>query len=223
MIPTDPVNLLNPSPFGPLSYYGHMTIGLFGWIAAFTALASKKGSRTHIWAGRVFIVSAVIVAITSLVLLATRMAPPLLVAAVTSVYAVATAYLALKPPTTAVKRAEYGLFAFELALLLLFSVMASINIAAGNINPVGPIVIAIIPIILLAGDMNFFGKADQRARLRIRRHLARMIWAFIIVVRAPLAEFYQELSLPVGFILFGPLVVAPLMIWLFSRKMPAGV
>ena len=221
MIPVDPVNLMDPAPYGSLVYYGHIAIGSIGLIAAIFALIAKKGSPSHIWAGRIFITAIMILAISSLVMLAMQLAPPLLVAAITSVYAVATGYLALQKPTKAVKRSEYGLFASELLLLLLFAIMASINVAAGNINPIGPIVITIIPIILLAGDINFFRKADQRVKLRIRRHFARMIWAFVIAVRAPLAEIYQYLMLPAWVILFGPLVIAPMMIWLFMRKMPA--
>lgn len=218
MIPTDPVNLLDPSPFGPLSYYTHMIIGTLGLIAAIVAMSVTKGNRIHIWAGRMFIFSIMIVAITSLAMLSLRMAPPLLVAALTAIYAVATAYLALKPATKAVKRSEYGLFFVECAVLVVFMIMAGANIAAGNINPIGPIVIAFIPMILLAGDINFFRKSDQRSRLRVRRHLARMIWAFVIAIRAPITEFYQELSLSVGIILFAPLVIAPAMIGLCLRR-----
>lgn len=220
MVPTDPVNLLDPSPFGPFSYYGHIGIGLVGWVAAAIALTAKKGSPTHVWAGRLFILCILIVAITSLILLSTRAAPPLMVAAITSVYAVATAYLALQPATRTVRRTEYGLFGAEILLLMVFAAGASANIAAGNIPAIGPIMIAAIPVILLVGDINFFRKASQRSRLRIRRHLSRMIWAVVIAVRAPVTEFYSAFSLPFGLILFGPLIITPLIIWYFLRKQP---
>ncbi len=218
MIPVDPVNLADYAPFDPFSYYIHIINGFVGWLGALIALASRKGSRQHILGGRLFIISTIVVSITALVLLATRFAPPLFVAALTAIYAIATGYLALQPGSKTIKRTEYGLFLFELGMLLLFMAMAIPNVVAGNINPVGPLVIAIIPIILLIGDIHFFRNADQRPALRVRRHLARMIWALIISVRAPLAEIYAELSIPVFFILFGPLVVAPLMIWFFLRK-----
>jgi len=220
MIPVDPVNLADYAPFDPFSYYIHIVIGLIGWVGALVALASQKGSRRHILGGRLFMISTIVVSVTALILLSTRFAPPLFVAALTAVYAIATAFLALRPGTQKVRRTEYGLFAFELAMLLLFMAMAIPNIIAGNIPVMGPVVIAIIPIILLIGDINFFRNAGQRAALRVRRHLARMIWALIISIRAPLAEIYAELSIPVFFILFGPLVAAPLMIWFFLRKLP---
>lgn len=217
MIPVDPVNIFDPAPFGPLSYYAHIGIGGIGLLAALMALSTKKGSLVHIWSGRTFMVCVVIVSITAVILLATRMAPPLLVAACSSVYAVATAWLALKPGSDKVRRMEYGWSICLLAVMAVFTTMAVPNVLAGNIPVIGPLVISIIPMILLAGDVNFYLKRDQRSALRIRRHLARMIWAFAISVRAPLAEFYAQLNIPIAPILFGPLLIAPVMIWLFMR------
>ncbi|MEH6702542.1 hypothetical protein [Parasphingorhabdus sp.] len=218
MIPVDPVDLSNPAPFDALSYYAHIAIGLIGLIAAIIALSTRKGSNIHVLAGRVFSTCILIVAITSLILLSVRMAPPLLVAALTAVYAVGTAILALKPDSTTTRRMEYGFFIFEIIVVAIFLAIAIPQIMGGNIPLIGPLVILAIPIILLAGDLHFFRNARQRAMLRIRRHLARMIWAFIIAVRAPLTEIYAELDLPVALILFGPLVIAPAMIMIFLRK-----
>lgn len=220
MIPVDPVDLTNPAPFDALSYYTHIVIGIFGLLAAIVALSTKKGSNIHVLAGRAFATCILVVAITSLILLSVRMAPPLLVAALTSLYAVGTAILALKPVSTKIKAMEYGLFIFEIVVVAIFLAMAVPQILAGNIPPIGPLVILTIPIILLVGDIHFFSNAHVRSALRIRRHLARMIWAFVIAVRAPLAEIYSQLEIPVAIILFGPLLVAPIMIMFFLRKYP---
>ncbi|MGB5484061.1 hypothetical protein [Parasphingorhabdus sp.] len=220
MIPVDPVDLTNPAPFDALSYYAHIVIGMFGLLAAVVALSTKKGSSIHILAGRTFATCILVVAITSLILLSVRMAPPLLVAALTAVYAIGTAILALKPASAKTKMMEYGLFIFEIAVVAIFLTLAIPQMMAGNIPPIGPLVILIIPVILLAGDIHFYRNAHRRSALRIRRHLARMIWAFIIAVRAPLAEIYSQLDIPVAVILFGPLVIAPAMIAVFRRNYP---
>lgn len=220
MIPLDPVDLSNPAPFDALSYYAHIAIGTVGLLAAIIALSTRKGSKIHILAGRIFSASILLVAISSLILLSVRMTPPLLVAALTAVYAVGTAILALKPASMKTRMMEYGLFIFEIAVVAIFLAMAVPQIIGGNIPPIGPLVILVIPLILLAGDVHFFRNADQRPVLRIGRHLARMIWAFIIAVRAPLAEIYAELEIPVAIILFGPIVIAPAMILIFLRKYP---
>lgn len=220
MIPVDPVDLTNPAPFDALSYYGHIVIGIFGLLAAVVALSTKKGSNIHVLAGRIFGTCIFTVAFTSLILLSVRMAPPLLVAALTSVYAVGTAILALKAPSTKIRTMEYGLFLFEIIVVAMFLALAIPQIIAGNIPPIGPLVILVIPFILLVGDIHFYRNAHQRSVLRVRRHLARMIWAFVIAVRAPLAEIYAQLEIPVAVILFGPLVIAPAMIAVFLKKYP---
>ncbi|QLC22405.1 hypothetical protein HFP51_09580 [Parasphingopyxis sp. CP4] len=214
--------MASSAPFDPISYYLHISVGIVGLLAALIALSTKKGSRVHIFAGRTFAVSILVVAISSLVLLSVRMAPPLLVAALTSVYAVGTALLALKPATRRIRTFETGFFIFEIGVVLLFLSFAIPQVAAGNIPLIGPLAILAIPIILLAGDVHFFRNADRRAALRIRRHLARMIWAFAIAVRAPLAEVYSQLEIPIPFILIGPLIVAPMLIAVFLPRYPVA-
>ena len=49
-----------------------------------------------------------------------------------------------------------------------------------------------------------------------------MIWALVIAVRAPITELYADLPVPLPLILFGPLVIAPLLIWWFLRRFPAN-
>ena len=219
MIPVDPVDLSDPRPYAALVYYSHVVLGCVGLLAAVMALIFRKGSRAHMYAGRVFSMMTVVICVTSLAMLSVKMAPPLLVAALTAMYAVVTGLLALRQATAGVRRLEYALCGFELAVVGVFLSMAIPQVAAGRIPPIGPAVILAIPLILLAGDINFFLKRAHRQELRVQRHLARMIWAFVISVRAPLAEIYQYLNIPVLVILFGPLVVAPIMIWLFRRRL----
>ena len=116
MIPIDPIDLSNPAPFDAVSYYLHIIIGIVGLCAALIALSAKKGSRPHIFAGRVFVGCIGVIAVTSLIMLTARPTPPLLSAALTSVYAVATAILALRPGTKNVRRMEIGLFVFQLGM-----------------------------------------------------------------------------------------------------------
>ena len=156
MIPIDPIDLTNPAPFDALSYYTHLIIGSIGLFAALAALATRKGSARHILAGRIFGGAIVIVAITSLIMLSVRLAPPLLVAALTVVYAVGTAVLALRPATYGTRNAEYGLSFLELAVVILFIFMSVPHVVAGNIPLIGPVVILAIPLILLIGDINFY-------------------------------------------------------------------
>lgn len=218
MIPIEPIDLSSAAPFDPISYYIHIAIGFIGLIAGLIALGTKKGSQPHIIAGRTFAISILIVSVTSAVLLSVRMVAPLLMATMTAVYAGGTAILALRTATPTVKTLEYGLSLAEAVVVMTFLFLAVPQVAQGNIPPIGPLVILAIPLILLLGDVNFYRKPGQRRRLRLLRHMSRMIWVLIVAIRAPIVEVNGVLQIPTPLILFAPLVIAPLMIFLFRKK-----
>ena len=72
----------------------------------------------------------------------------------------------------------------------------------------------------LLGDLNFYRKPEQRPRLRLARHLARMCWAFVIVLRAPLVEFETAgyYNLPDLLLVAGPPLLGLAMIVHFQRR-----
>lgn len=218
MIPMEPIDLTTAAPFDPISYYIHIIIGVVGLVAGMIALLTKKGSQPHILAGRTFAICVVIVSITSAVLLSVRMIPPLMMAAMTAVYAVGTAILALRTATPNVKKIEYGLSIAECLVIAVFVYISIPQVMQGNIPPIGPLAILAIPIILLVGDYNFYRNPEQRPRMRVFRHLSRMIWALIVAIRAPIVEFNVVLQIPTPIILFAPLIVAPVLIVLFRSQ-----
>ena len=205
----DPITWSDPSPYAALEFYGHLIIGAIWFFAGVLAFSARKGSKVHILAGQVCIVGTLVVCITAMVMLAVEFAPPLALNSVTAPYAVLTAWLALKPATRRVKAAEYTLSIVEIIALSLFLTIAIPNVLAGSAPPVGPFIVAIIPIALLLGDLNFHLRPAQRAKMRVRRHLARMAWAFAIMLRAPLVEFHTGgfLPLPDLVIFFAPLLI----------------
>lgn len=197
MLPLEPVDFTSSAPFDPISYYVHIVIGLIGLFAAITAFSARKGGPVHIGAGRVFAVCILIVSVTSIILLSVRTAPPLIVSTAAVTYAMGTALLALRPARKWVMISEIGLALFQIAAVIIFLQFAVDEVMNGTIPLIGPIVILVIPAILLAGDINYFRQYNQRHKLRVRRHLSRMIWAFVIAVRAPLVEVNGTLQLPV--------------------------
>ena len=220
MTPLVPVDFSSSAPFDPISYYVHIAIGVIGLVAAIIALSVRKGSRAHILAGRVFAISILVVSLTSVAMLMVRVAPPLIVSTAAAIYAIGTALLALKPSSSLVKVGEFALTGLQIAAAILFLSIAIPEVRAGVVPAIGPIVILFIPIVLLIGDVNFHLNAKRRAQLRVRRHLSRMIWAFVISVRAPIVEVNGSLHIPVPLILFVPLLVTPVIIWLVLRRYP---
>lgn len=220
MFGPDPIDWFDPSPYGALAFYGHIAIGVLALAMALTAFASRKGSVLHRRAGLVCMGACAVVCATSIAMLITVMIPPLAMAVFTCIYAIGGAYLALQDDTRGVRIAEKALFGLELAAFGLFCTMAIPAVIQGFIPPYAPLVIAIIPVILIAGDVHWFRNQERRKQLRIARHLSRMIWGFVVVVRAPLVELAAGGYLPMIQMLFviGPIVAGVAMLWYFQRE-----
>ncbi|MBV7267267.1 hypothetical protein [Erythrobacter ani] len=216
----DPIDFFDPLPYGLLEYQGHMLIGALWFVAALVAFFATKGSKTHIRAGQICIMGVLLVAVTAIVMLAIEMVPPLALNAVTSSYAVLTAWLALQPGTARVRGSEYVLTAIEVLAVIGFIALALPNVLSGVVPVIGPGIVLIVPILLLIGDMNFYLKPQKRGKLRVQRHLARMVWAFVIVLRAPLVEFETAgfYNLPDPLLVAGPVLVGLAMLVYFQRR-----
>ena len=101
-----------------------------------------------------------------------------------------------------------------------FIALALPNVLSGVVPIIGPGIVVIVPIILLLGDINFYRKPQQRSKLRVQRHLARMVWAFVIVLRAPLVEFETAgfYDLPDPLLVAGPVLLGVVMLGYFQRR-----
>lgn len=224
MFGPDPIDLYDPAPYGPLAYYGHLVIGIVALTAALMAFYVRKGGKTHRLSGYIYMAAVGVVCLTSISMLRNVFIPPLFMAVFTAVYCVGGAWLALRRRSSTVVAAEVGLTMFEIAGLFIFLKFAFEAASRGLIPPFAPYVIAAIPVILLFGDLNWFLKQKQRARLRISRHFSRMIWGFVVVLRAPLVELAAAgVPFPQFAFIIGPIVLALAMIWYFRRKVAQGL
>lgn len=219
MFGADPIDLADPTPYLPVAYYGHLFIGTIALLAALTVFASRKGSKWHKRFGYVFIASVALVCLTSVEMLSRVFIAPLFMAVFTAIYALGGAWLALQKDTAPIRMAEYALFLFEIVGLMVFLSIAFPAAGAGIIPPFAPFVIATIPLILLGGDVNWFMQRRNRSQLKVQRHLARMIWGFVVVLRAPLVELAAAgLPVPGPIVIIGPILLALILLLYFQRK-----
>lgn len=216
----DPINFFDPTPYTLLEYQGHMIVGTIWFAAALIAFFVSKGSPLHVRAGQICIISVFVIAITSAVMLAVDFVPPLALNAATASYAVVGGWLALKPASTKVQRAEWALTIFEIAVLATFLAIAIPNVMNAGVAPIGPGIVAVVPVILIAGDIHWHFRQEERARLRLPRHLARMVWAFAIVLRAPLVEFKTAgfYEVPDPLLVVGPVLLGLVTLLYFQWK-----
>lgn len=219
MFGPDPIDIADPSPYGPLAYYGHLGIGAVTILTALLALASTKGGLYHRRAGYVYFAGLGIVCMTSAWMLSKVFIGPLFMAVFTAAYAAGGAWLALQKSSRRVTAAEVALSIFELVGLAIFLSIAIPVAMAGEIPPIAPGVIAVIPVILLLGDANWFINRKRRRAMRMRRHVNRMVWAFIVVIRAPLVELAAG-GVPISPIVtvIGPLALGVMMLVYFQRR-----
>ncbi|WP_454599309.1 hypothetical protein [Qipengyuania sp. SM2507] len=223
MFGPDPIDFFDPSPYGPLAYYGHMLIGVIALSAAMLAFLAIKGGQAHRIYGYIYIVAVGVVCFTSITMLRNVFIPPLFMAVFTAVYCIGGAWLALRRRSSMVIAAEAGLTIFEIIGLVIFLHIALGAVADGLIPPFAPYVIAAIPVILLIGDFNWFFRQTQWSKLRLSRHLSRMIWGFVVVLRAPLVELAAAgLPIPQFAFAVGPIILASAMIWYFRHRILHG-
>lgn len=219
MFGPDPIDIFDPSPYNAVAYYGHYIIGSLVLILALVALSVRKGRGLHRKAGLFFMAGVLLLGFTSISMLSDRVIPPLVIAVLNSFYAVGGAYLALQKSTRWVRAVEIGLTTILSLAMVGFFVAAVPVIQQGLIPIYAPFVIAIIPAILLVGDVNWHSKQAQRSELRLARHLSRMVWGFVIVLRAPLVELSAAgAPLPAPLVIFGPILLGIVMVWYFQRK-----
>lgn len=149
-----------------------------------------------------------------------RIIPPLAMAVLVSYYAVGGAYLALQKCSTLIRAAEITLALVLLVALTGFFLAAIPVVREGLIPPYAPFVIAIIPVIMLVGDANWHLSQKHRPKLRMARHMSRMIWGFVVVQRAPLVELAAAGLPPDAQMIYvlGPIALGVAMLWYFQRK-----
>ena len=219
MFGPDPIDLLDYAPYAPWAYYGHMGIGILALLSAIAAFTAIKGKSRHRISGYVYIASVSFVAITTISLLADNFIAPLMVALCTATYAIGGAWLALQRDGPKVRLGERTLTVFEIAALVVFLTISIPAVRAGLIPPFAPLVILFIPCILLVGDINWFRHPERRRQLRVQRHLARMVWGFVVVLRAPLVELAAA-GWPISQAtsIFAPILLGLAMLWYFQRR-----
>jgi hypothetical protein len=130
------------------------------------------------------------------------------------------AYLALQKASLVVRVAEIAISLILLIALAGFFAASIPVVRQGLIPPYAPLVIAIIPAILLVGDVRWHFNQSERAKIRVARHLSRMIWGFVVVLRAPLVELAAGGLLPSAQMLYavGPILLGLAMLAYFLPR-----
>ena len=195
---------------GQIVHLLHGWIGFGAAAAALVALAVRKGGLVHRRAGWVFVAGMVFTALTTWFFMIVRPLPLAMVSSAITLYAVGKALLAVNPHLRAARALEWGLFAFlVLAMLGMLATSANLYRAGSNLF-VAPLAMFAIFAVFATLDVRFLRAANLSRVDRLRRHALYMALTVSQMVMAPTIIVAPDIGLPVPAIVFGSLLLVPL-------------
>lgn len=209
----------------------HATAGAVGIVTGIVALITRKGGRTHIIAGRVFVAAIVLTALSAVRLAIKSEEFGFIGAGVLVVYFMLTAWMA-------VKRREHESGWFEIGAFLIAAAGASAMYYAwlqelgdpdALFNGLPILIFAIVATLCALGDLSVVLRRGLAGKQRIMRHLWRMHLGFFAAVGSffpgqldMFPEYIQNIR-PLILLFIPPFSIAGIMlVWLayviFSRR-----
>lgn len=166
----------------------HTVIGSVALLGALVALVSIKGSDRHKLAGRVFVWLIIISAVTSFYptfLKFREIGPLALIMALSTIYLVITAVIAIRFQTAEPLPIEKLLPVVPLLLLALPAFRVFLSLKTGNFEIfLGPLLLASLFLYVLVQDVSIAVNRQRPREFWIKRHLTRMIFALSFGVMA---------------------------------------
>ena len=211
------------SPFLPV----HITGGIVGMVAGSAALSFRKGSRRHAIAGRVFVVSMLIMAGAAVYLAVLKHETPNILAGTLTFYLITTAWSIARR-----RRGETGVLDWAMVLIPVAGCAWTWTVAAEKVFSQNPprdsvplamdFFVGSIMLLAASGDIRMIWRGGLSGKNRILRHLWRMCFGLFIAT----ASFFlgQQQVFPAvlrGSTLLVVLAVFPLgllMFWFFRVR-----
>jgi uncharacterized membrane protein len=163
----------------------HICGGTLGVLSGAVAIFLRKGSRRHAIAGRVFVISMLVLGASGVYMASLKMQPGNILGGAFTCYLVATSWIAAK-------RQQVSTGTFDWGALLLVSALTIVELTLGleaAISstgmkygyPSGPyFFIGSVALIAATGDVRLLIRGRMSCTQRIARHLWRMCFAFFI-------------------------------------------
>jgi hypothetical protein len=163
----------------------HIVSGTLGMLSGFVAVFLRKGSRRHALAGKVFVISMLILSASGAFLAIMKHQPGNILGGALTFYLVATAWM-----TARRKEEETGIF--DWAALLVVSAIAAVELTFGfeaAMSPTGLkydyppwpyFIFGLVAVLATVGDVRMLGRGGISGTKRLARHLWRMCFALFI-------------------------------------------
>ena len=168
-----------------MSLFGlfHAAAGALGIITGIIALLTRKGGRTHIVAGRIFVAAIVTTAVSATWLAIKSEEFGFIGAGVLVVYFMLTAWMAVKRPENRSGWFEVGAFlAAAAGAALMYVAWLEARQSPELFNGLPILIFAIVATLCALGDLSVVLRRGLAGKQRIMRHLWRMHLGFFAAV-----------------------------------------
>jgi hypothetical protein len=161
----------------------HAAAGVTGIVTGITALVTRKGGRTHVIAGRIFVASIVTTAISALWLAIKSNEQGFIGAGALVVYFMLTAWMAVKRRENETGWFEVGAFLVAAAgATLMYVAWLEARQHPALFNGLPILIFAIVATLCALGDLSVVLRRGLAGKQRIMRHLWRMHLGFFAAV-----------------------------------------
>lgn len=213
----------------------HAIVGTIGIVTGILALATLKGGRVHIFAGRIFVASIIATAVSALWLAVKSNELGFIGAAALVVYFMLTAWMAVKRPENQSGWFEIGAFlvAASGAGAMYYAWLQELGDPDALFNGLPILIFGIVATLCALGDLSVVLRRGIAGKQRIMRHLWRMHLGFFAAVGSffpgqldMFPEWIQQIR-PLILLFIPPFSVAGIMlIWLgyvvFTKRFAAA-
>jgi hypothetical protein len=173
-----------PMAYSPILFV-HICAGTVGLLSGTAAICFRKGSPRHVLAGRIFVVSMMVMGALAINLAIERNQPNNIGGGILTIYLIGTAWLTARRKDGETSRFDWVVLLIPLALGIL-TWMNGINVVRSGASsqngvPVGMIFfMGTIMLLAAAGDVRMLLRGGVFGKKRIARHLWRMCFGLFI-------------------------------------------
>lgn len=193
-----------------IAHFLHGAIGFAAGGTAIVALAVRKGGIWHRRAGWLFVGGMFFAALTTWYFMIARPLPLAMVSSTLTLCALGMALMAINPQCQSARKWEWALFGL-LVLVMLGMLATALNLyRAGSTLFVAPLAMFAVFSIFAAIDWRYLRVQNVSRIARVRRHTLMMGLAVAQMVMAPTIIVAPDLGLPPAAIVFGSLLLVPL-------------
>src|SRR5215472_8940533 len=163
----------------------HICGGTLGLLSGTAAICFRKGSLRHVLAGRVFVVSMLIMAVGAVYLGIVKHQPSNVSGGIFTFYLIGTAWLSAKRKDGETSRLDWAVLLIPLALGILTWLNGIVIVLSGASSkdgvPVGmTFFMGSVMLLAAAGDVRMLMRGGVLGAKRIARHLWRMCFGLFI-------------------------------------------